>query len=244
MQQQPKQKSDASVLLVDAKALRRAELTAFLSDWAADNHVSIVAVTPDDMEGVVQPDAAFALSILNLGAGSLKATAGAEWLQLLLKALPATPVAIISDLDAVDEVVAAVRVGARGFLPTSTDPAIALRTLSFIMQGGSFFPPTALLEDKPATPRPAGIIDFGPRNMEASQHLFPLTPRQHAVLRHLQAGLSNKEIGNLLGVRESTVKDDVRHIMRKLGASNRTQAALAADQDRLPGKPAGRNGPL
>ena len=55
-----------------------------------------------------------------------------------------------------------------------------------------------------------------------------LTERQRAVLRCLHAGKSNKMIARELDMRESTVKVHVRSILRKLGAINRTQAALAA----------------
>ncbi len=55
-----------------------------------------------------------------------------------------------------------------------------------------------------------------------------LTQRQHAVLKLLQQGQSNKRIARELRMCESTVKVHVRQIMRKLGACNRTQAALCA----------------
>jgi len=55
-----------------------------------------------------------------------------------------------------------------------------------------------------------------------------LTARQQEVLEQLRQGASNKLIGRQLKLRESTVKVHIRHIMRKLGAVNRTQAALSA----------------
>jgi DNA-binding NarL/FixJ family response regulator len=55
-----------------------------------------------------------------------------------------------------------------------------------------------------------------------------LTARQWEVLERLRQGESNKLIGRQLKLRESTVKVHIRQIMRKLGASNRTQAALCA----------------
>jgi DNA-binding NarL/FixJ family response regulator len=55
-----------------------------------------------------------------------------------------------------------------------------------------------------------------------------LTARQWEVLERLRQGESNKLIGRQLKLRESTVKVHIRQIMRKLGATNRTQAALCA----------------
>jgi DNA-binding NarL/FixJ family response regulator len=57
-----------------------------------------------------------------------------------------------------------------------------------------------------------------------------LTTRQQEVLERLRQGESNKLIGRQLKLRESTVKVHIRQIMRKLGATNRTQAALCAAQ--------------
>lgn len=55
-----------------------------------------------------------------------------------------------------------------------------------------------------------------------------LTSRQFDVMRWLERGLSNKAIGQKLDLSESTVKLHVRHLLRKLRASNRTQIALLA----------------
>ncbi len=53
-----------------------------------------------------------------------------------------------------------------------------------------------------------------------------------AVLSHLQQGKANKIIAHELSMSESTVKVHVRNIMRKVGATNRTQAAYKARQMR------------
>ncbi len=55
-----------------------------------------------------------------------------------------------------------------------------------------------------------------------------LTPREKDILRGLLAGHSNKMIANELGTTDMTVKAQLRHLLRKLGVANRTQAALWA----------------
>jgi DNA-binding NarL/FixJ family response regulator len=57
-----------------------------------------------------------------------------------------------------------------------------------------------------------------------------LTSRQMAVLSHLQQGKANKIIAHELSMSESTVKVHVRNIMRKMGATNRTEAAYKAQK--------------
>lgn len=67
-----------------------------------------------------------------------------------------------------------------------------------------------------ATPRLAGDLDIS------------LTTRESEVLRQLALGLSNKEIAQALGISYETVKEHVQHILRKIGVSDRTQAAVWA----------------
>ncbi|TWT87577.1 Transcriptional regulatory protein DegU [Pseudobythopirellula maris] len=56
----------------------------------------------------------------------------------------------------------------------------------------------------------------------------PLTRRESEVLKQLAHGLSNKEIALALGISYETVKEHVQHILRKIGVSDRTQAAVWA----------------
>lgn len=56
----------------------------------------------------------------------------------------------------------------------------------------------------------------------------PLTQRETQVLRHLALGLSNKEIGRSLSISIETVKEHVQHLLRKIEATDRTQAAVWA----------------
>ena len=76
-----------------------------------------------------------------------------------------------------------------------------------------------VLHDQPQT------IEHAP---EVAQTNFPLTPRQFEVLGRLREGKPNKLIARDLNMTEATVKVHVRQIMRKLGATNRTQAVLCA----------------
>ena len=62
---------------------------------------------------------------------------------------------------------------------------------------------------------------------------IPLTQRETQVLRHMALGLSNKEIAQSLTISVETVKEHVQNILRKIDATDRTQAAVWAVKRQL-----------
>jgi DNA-binding NarL/FixJ family response regulator len=60
--------------------------------------------------------------------------------------------------------------------------------------------------------------------------LGSLTPRERRVLRGIGEGKSNREIADVLGVSEKTVKNHVTKLLGKLGLQRRTQAAVLASR--------------
>ena len=63
-------------------------------------------------------------------------------------------------------------------------------------------------------------------NDSSQGRISSLTIQEVKVLELIRVGMSNKEIGRELGVIEGTVKVHVKSILRKLGAKNRTAAAI------------------
>ena len=70
------------------------------------------------------------------------------------------------------------------------------------------------------------------------ENAFNLSPREQDVLEHLMLGAPNKEIARALGLQVVTVKPHIHGICKKLGAKNRTQAALIAQTHFQSGKAA------
>ncbi len=78
-------------------------------------------------------------------------------------------------------------------------------------------------------PPPSPVTELAPpRDVSAVSDSHALTPRQKEVLALLARAWSNRDIEEALGIRNSTVKRHVRHILRKLHVNNRVQAALYA----------------
>jgi DNA-binding NarL/FixJ family response regulator len=138
------------------------------------------------------------------------------------QAAPDLPLVVISDVDDVQQpkaIRSTLSSGAHGFIPMRTTGILmAIAAIRFVKAGGTFAPLNQLLTDRPEH-KPSPIEAASPN---------PLTSRQMAVLSHLRLGKANKMIAHELSMSESTVKVHIRNIMRKMGASNRTQAAYKA----------------
>ena len=165
--------------------------------------------------------------VLNIGTASVKQLALEQDLCRLIEGAADVPVLLLSDLDDLDEALEALRRGVRGFIPASFEPRVAMAVLDLVQAGGTFFPPDALAR-----------TDWGGREVLADQEdrAEPgedWSLRQLDVLRLLIEGHSNKVIARALDLRESTIKHHVWHITRKLGAKNRTEAALRARKFRV-----------
>jgi DNA-binding NarL/FixJ family response regulator len=225
-----------SVLVVDAFALRRAGVVSFLSCWACERNIAIIPL--DYLDALTQTSTPFfEMIVLVIGSQRVADSEPQNWIASLLGKYVNSPLVLISDHEEAAEVIGAFEAGVRGFIPMTVAPGMAAHTLGFIMGGGSFFPPTALLQrshlDDSAMVVTRSEGDISEGDIIDSEESRILTVRQQDVLGRLRQGESNKLIGRKLQLRESTVKVHIRHIIRKLGVTNRTQAALSTTQLRL-----------
>jgi DNA-binding NarL/FixJ family response regulator len=214
------------VLVIDSLELRRAGVVSFLTPWANDAKITIVQI--DGYEAIEQLDASLIkMILLIIGTRGASDTEPQSLIALLRDRHTTTPIVLISEREEPEVVVAAFKAGARGFIPMNLTPLIATQAFTFIMGGGSFFPPTALMH---CTLNASEVSVVTTAAVAGGSSKSSLTVRQQDVLVRLRQGESNKLIGRQLKLCESTVKVHIRQIMRKLGATNRTQAALCAMQ--------------
>lgn len=227
----PLKKNDEDVvLIIDALELRRAGVVSLLRSWADDTGMRIVGIDPD--RAITQPSPlSCRMILLVIGAQHVAEPEPQSWIASLTSTYGDTPLVLVADGEEPTEVIAAFKAGVRGFIPMSVAPVVAIQACTFIMSGGTFFPPTALVQvvRVEATTRQT-IVSSQEAGAPAAAQRRGLTARQQEVLDRLRRGESNKLIGRQLRLRESTVKVHIRQIMRKLGAANRTQAALCAAQ--------------
>lgn len=219
----------ACALLLDRRSLRRRAFATILGDWLAQHELTLVELESGEWcEAQMPSDATCRIILFCIGGDSLDA-ALVEQLREAGSALPATPLVVIADNEHVPDIITAFKEGVRGYISTRAEPEEAKQVLSFILTGGSYFPPTSILELAEAR-QGDGNINGG----EPPRNTLGLTCRQHDVLACIRQGKSNTVIARELSMRESTVKVHVRQILRKLGADNRTQAALVAAQLNAP----------
>jgi DNA-binding NarL/FixJ family response regulator len=213
-------------LVIDSLELRRAGVVSLLRPWADDCSVEIVQL--NECEALPQSSGlALKMIVLMLGAQGVADPEPQSWIAMLRDNYAEVPLVLVSEREEPEEAIAAFKAGARGFVPMSIAPPVAMQTFTFIMGGGSFYPPAALVQ-RSYVEGSVSVMTTR-RTGHPIEHLKSgLTARQWEVLERLRQGESNKLIGRQLKLRESTVKVHIRQIMRKLGATNRTQAALCA----------------
>jgi two-component system, NarL family, nitrate/nitrite response regulator NarL len=129
---------------------------------------------------------------------------------------PKLRVAILSGTASRDLADASMRAGAVGFLPKTLSAQAMVAAIRAMLAGQTFMPTDMLVSDAPQ-----------------GEGMLSLTRRETDVLRGLCAGKSNKEIARDLDLQEVTVKLHVKTLSRKLGARNRTHAAMIARDEGL-----------
>ena len=221
------------ILIVDRNKLRQAGIMHLLEAWADLAGLSVIAVPPDTPLKKGGISVHCELIILSLGSISVEDPQQRAFIGDIRALIPEAALVVISDREDPEEICAAFQEGAVGFMPTSIDPSVALRALTFIKGGGSYFPPSALLQCPVASAR--GMQSDAPRMQSVGRQVATgsscasqLTTRQKEVFDLLRQGVSNKAIARHLGMSDATVKVHVRCIMRKFGVANRTQLVIAA----------------
>ncbi|HMX14030.1 MAG TPA: two-component system response regulator NarL [Thauera aminoaromatica] len=202
------------VLIVDDHPLFRRGLVQLLRTIPA---FVLVGEAASGAEGLVlarelRPD--LVLLDLNMRDGD-----GLDMLRGLRAARSEARVVMVTVSDSGEDVVAALRGGAEGYLLKDMEPGAMLEALQAVAAGRVVIPPqlnhllAAALRGE-SRPQSAGAAG--------------LTEQELRILEKIAAGLPNKQIGRELDIAEGTVKVHVKHILRKLELRSRVEAAVWA----------------
>jgi DNA-binding NarL/FixJ family response regulator len=205
------------LLLIDSSSMTR-ECFASMLETGCPEHRTWAAA------GVAEaPDHAYELVLLNVHSARL----GDVEVQQLAADVRArfgagVPLAIITDRNEAAVQLEAIRHGYQGIIPTSLNSKLAAAAVNLMMAGGRFVPNMVVSLyaglEVPSSMTNWFVLDPVYRS--------GITDRELQVLHLLRQGKPNKIIAFELQISESTVKIHVRHIMRKLNVTNRTQLAI------------------
>ena len=147
---------------------------------------------------------------------------GAEATSRILKEYPDCRIIFLTMSDESDDLFAAVRSGAKGYVLKNIHPSKLVASLRSVYQGESALSRSMTLRLMEELAR--SDVPTRPRD----PHLAKLTPRELDVLREMAMGVSNQEIATRLFLSENTVKYHVHSILEKLGFADRREASQFA----------------
>lgn len=208
-----------SLLVVEDHALVREGIVQTLR--RLESGVSVVETADcDAASALLEKGQVFDLMLLDLGLPGLD---GLTFLGTLRKRYPDMPIVILSAYDDPHTVNKAMKAGAAGFIPKTCSSERLLAALRDILAGRVFSP--ELFPGASAVASP-----FAPMGGDAEPSEFGLTERQAEVLGLMARGKSNRDIAEVLGLSEGTVKIHITAIFKALGVSSRTQAMVVIAQ--------------
>ena len=206
------------LLLVDDHVLFRKGLVSLLQ---RERDFEVIGEAEDGAEAIkkakqLKPD----LVLMDI---HMPGTDGIEATRRIRELLPSTRVVILTVSEDDKDLFEGIKCGAHGYLLKKLEPEELYAMLRGVFQG-----------EAPISRATAGKIlsEFASqaRRKATAQLEEELSAREKDVLQCLASGLTNKEIGNKLGIAENTVKNHLKNILAKLHLENRVQAATFALQ--------------
>jgi DNA-binding NarL/FixJ family response regulator len=146
---------------------------------------------------------------------------GVEVVRTLRERSDGTPVILLTTFDDDSVLRDGIRAGIAGYLLKDVDAEQLVSSLVRVSEGGTLAVPAA-------SERAQTFVQERGNVFEASELPDALTPRELEVLQLIARGYSNREIADVLGTVEGTVKNQASSILSKLGVRDRTRAVLKA----------------
>jgi two-component system NarL family response regulator len=211
----------ASVVIVDDAELFREALRAAFAQEGFD----VVAVAGDAMKGIdhareYQPD----LVMLDL---LMPGMSGLEVVGTIIKASPGTRVVLLTSSESAEDLLAAVKAGAAGYLTKDTPLPRLVSAMNDVLDGGAAISPA--MGGKLFT----ALRDLLRHRGTTVARTPELTGREIEILGLVGLGKTSKEIASDLYISENTVRNHVRNILDKLGLKSRFEAVTWAQREGL-----------
>ena len=212
------------ILLADDHALFRDGVASLLTAWghevvgqAADGAAAI------DMIDRLEPDIVL-MDVAMPGTGGLVAT------RRIAAEHPGIAIVMLTASEDVEDLFAAIKAGARGYLLKNLESADLRGMLAAVARGEAAITPAIAARILTELARPLPAPDPGAAGRSDPDRL---TERELDVLRLVVAGLRNKEIAAELGISENTAKFHLRNILDKFHAQSRSEVVARAVREGL-----------
>lgn len=151
---------------------------------------------------------------------------GLEATRLICTQLPGSKILMLTVREDDENLFAAIKAGAVGYLLKNTDKKNFFKGLRNVLAGDVALPPplaTRMLEEF------ARLLNKPAKDADAD-NIPDITPREYHVLEYASTGATDKEIAEKLSISINTVKSHIRSILEKLQVTNRREAARLAEQ--------------
>jgi DNA-binding NarL/FixJ family response regulator len=210
------------VLLADPHELFRRGVRLVLED---ESDIEVVGESSDGLDAVdriveLVPD----LVLMDV---RMPGVSGIEATRRVRSLVPSVKIAILTVSESDDDLFAAVRAGATGYLLKEVSIEELAEAVRAVARGHSLISPSM-------ASRLLGEFNALSRRVEEQRGTAPrLSDRELEVLRLVARGLSNKDIAAELVIAENTVKNHVRNILEKLQLRSRMEAAMYAVREKL-----------
>ncbi len=227
-----------SIVIIDSQTLWRSCLIRTLRGDLPEVAIHNIT-TSDGLAGIIEKN--INLAVLNIGTRNLTD----EWVSVNLAYIhqlrPETSVMLLTQIEEAsitDATVSEVaRLGVKGYTTSTAPVEVVLAAIRLILAGSSYYPRSMIIEGNSANsvsdpsekinvlamPAAHGKID---ESLAITEAPISFTTREKQVLASLRRGLPNKIIASELDLSENTVKVYISQIMRKLNATNRTEAVV------------------
>jgi DNA-binding NarL/FixJ family response regulator len=133
------------ILLINAFEFRRACLHTFLAPWASQECLELISLPPAEAHERIVRDGGFAMLIYDAASSYFPSHRRLAEIQVLRTLCPDTPMAVFSDCADPDEIAATLDIGVQGYFHDAVSPELALRALSFVVRGGTYFSSNAMV---------------------------------------------------------------------------------------------------
>jgi DNA-binding NarL/FixJ family response regulator len=214
-----KRDGEPFIVIIGTRALDRECLSHSLRANYSNAAVSTFA-NVDELRLAREDRPSISAILLSIGGLTITDLAVAASIERLKSEFPTIPFIILAEREDLGHIIAALDVGARGYIPTNVDIRVAVSAIELAIAGGIFLPASSVLSMRER-------LASSDHSTRPTTGMF--TARQAAVIEALRRGKANKIIAYELGMCESTVKVHIRNVMKKLKATNRTEVAYKMD---------------